>query len=35
VYCAEHLARHIAELFPDVAVRLTHREQHINESFNI
>ena len=29
VYCAEHLARHIAEKYPDVRVRLTHREQNI------
>lgn len=27
VYCAEHLAAHLAERFPDVHVTLTHREQ--------
>lgn len=27
VYCAEHLAAHIEEKYPDVRVRLTHREQ--------
>lgn len=31
VYCAEHLARHIAEKYPDVRVRLIHREQGIEE----
>ena len=31
VYCAEHLARHIAEKFPAVRVRLIHREQNITE----
>jgi len=35
VYCAEHLARHLAERYPSVRVRLTHREQHIEELFNI
>ena len=30
VYCAEHLARHIAEKYPDVRVRLIHREQNID-----
>lgn len=27
VYCAEHLAAHIGKKYPDVRVRLTHREQ--------
>ena len=27
VYCAEHLAHHLATKFPDVCIRLTHREQ--------
>lgn len=31
VYCAEHLARHLAEKYPDIRVRLTHREQKITE----
>lgn len=31
VYCAEHLARHLAEKYPDVRIRLTHREQGIDE----
>lgn len=30
VYCAEHLARHIAEVHPEVSVRLIHREQNID-----
>lgn len=30
VYCAEHLARHIADKYPDVSVRLIHREQNID-----
>ncbi len=33
VYCAEHLARHLAEKFPDVRIRLIHREQGIEELF--
>ena len=35
VYCAEHLARHLAEKFPDVRVRLIHREQSIDEFVSI
>ncbi len=31
VYCAEHLAHHLADKFPDVRVRLIHREQGIEE----
>lgn len=31
VYCAEHLARHLAGKYPDIRVRLTHREQNISE----
>ena len=27
VYCAEHLARHLAEKYPHIRVRLSHREQ--------
>lgn len=34
VYSAEHVARHIAEKFPDVRVCLNHREQNISEEFN-
>ena len=28
VYCAEHLARHLAEKYPDIRVCLSHREQN-------
>lgn len=31
VYCAEHLARHLAGKYPHIAVRLIHREQNIDE----
>lgn len=31
VYCAEHLARHLAGKYPDIRVRLCHREQGITE----
>ena len=31
VYCAESFARHIAQKYPGVRVRLIHREQHIEE----
>lgn len=31
VYCAEHLAHHLAERYPHVRVRLIHREQKIEE----
>ena len=34
VYCAEHLARHIAAGCPAVRVRLIHREQNIEEILN-
>ena len=30
VYCAEHLARHLASAYPDINVRLIHREQGID-----
>lgn len=30
VYCAEHLARHLAARYPSVRVRLIHREQNID-----
>lgn len=30
VYCAEHLAHHLAEKYPDARVRLIHREQNID-----
>jgi aminoglycoside/choline kinase family phosphotransferase len=30
VYCAEHLARHLSEKYPDVRVRLIHREQNVD-----
>lgn len=31
VYCAEHLAHHLAEKYPDIRVRLIHREQKIEK----
>ena len=31
VYCAEHLAHHLAEKYPDIRVRLIHREQKIDK----
>lgn len=31
VYCADHLAQHISETFPEVKVHLIHREQNIEE----
>ena len=34
VYCAEHLAHHLASIFPDVRIRLIHREQGIEETVN-
>lgn len=34
VYCAEHLARHIAGRYPAVRVLLAHREQNITEVLN-
>ena len=34
VYSAEHVAKHIAEKFPQVRVLLNHREQNISEVFN-
>lgn len=30
VYCAEHLARHLAAKYPDIRVRLVHREQKVD-----
>ena len=35
VYCAEHLAHHLAEKYPGVRIRLIHREQDIEEVFNL
>ncbi len=34
VYCAEHLAHHLAARYPDIRVRLIHREQGIIEMFH-
>lgn len=31
VYCAEHLAHHLASRYPDIRVRLIHREQGVDE----
>ena len=33
VYCAEHLAAHLAEKYPGIVVELIHREQGIKEYF--
>lgn len=33
VYCAEHLAHHLSEKYPEVRIRLIHREQNIEEVF--
>ncbi len=33
VYCAEHLARHLADRFPEIRIRLNHREQEIEEIY--
>lgn len=30
VYCAEHLARHLAAKYPDIRVKLIHREQNLS-----
>ena len=30
VYCAEHMAHHLAQKYPAIRVRLIHREQHLN-----
>lgn len=30
VYAAQHLAEHLHERFPQTAIRLTHREQHLH-----
>ena len=35
VYCAEHLARHLAERYPDIRVRLCHREQGIERLWGL
>lgn len=35
VYCAEHLAHHLADKYPEIRIRLIHREQHIEESWGI
>ena len=34
VYSAEHLAHHLAEKYPDIRVRLIHREQNIDTVIN-
>ena len=34
VYCAEQAARHIVAKYPQVRVRLIHREQNITELFD-
>lgn len=31
VYCAEHLAHHLAEKYPDIRVHLIHREQKVDQ----
>ena len=35
VYCAEHLAAHLAEKYPDVVIELIHRDQGIKEYFSV
>lgn len=35
VYCAEHLARHLAARYPDVRIRLCHREQGIEKPWEL
>jgi hypothetical protein len=35
VYCAEHLAAHLAEKYPDIVIELIHREQGIKEYFSV
>ena len=32
VYCAEHLAAHLADRYPDIHVRLIHREQKVDRT---
>lgn len=34
VYCAEHLAKHLAQRFPSARILLIHREQNIRKVFN-
>ena len=34
VYCAEHLAAHLASRYPDVHVRLIHREQNVDRTLS-
>ena len=34
VYCAQHLAEHLAEKYPDARVELWHREQGVRQTFN-
>ena len=33
VYCAEHLASRLAMKYPDIRVKLIHREQNITKTF--
>jgi aminoglycoside/choline kinase family phosphotransferase len=35
VYCAEHMARHLAQKYPGIRVRLIHREQHLNRCVSV
>lgn len=35
VYCAEHLARHLAAKYPQIRVRLIHREQGVDMMLNL
>ena len=34
VYCAQHLAEHLHSLYPQITIRLIHREQGINSEMN-
>lgn len=33
VYCAQHIAEHLHQLYPAARIVLTHREQHITQTF--
>ena len=35
VYCAEHMARHLAQKYPGIRVRLIHREQHLTSYVSV
>ena len=35
VYCAEHMAHHLAQKYPGIRVRLIHREQHLTSCVSV